>query len=242
MAGAVAASQDALGRRFPILLLATDPAAAPRDAAMVDVLRVFGMGGVIDGFAQSRLKPLIDTDGAIWRWRDGDPLTATLNPSTPEAFARAGELRDLLVGGLPIKVSVASFGSGVETVEVASGGTRYRFTAATNQPRPLIWSATGGLPEASVILYAPAATPRAPAAAATADAPPGTELGRFAAEGPWALFRVMDMADKQNAGARAIRASFGQGAQRTTLAIELPGDRNPFSRAGLWSFRCPASL
>lgn len=214
---------------------------------MVDVLRVFGMGGVIDSFTQTRLKSLIDTEGAIWRWRDGNPVTAALNPSTPEAFARAGELRDLLVGGLPIKVSVASFGTGVDTVEVTSGGTRYKFKAASNQPRPLLWSASGGLPEASVVFYsaakAAAATPGKPAAApADPDAPSGTELGRFAAEGPWALFRVMDMAEKQNAGARAIRASFGQGALRTTLAITLPGDRNPFSRAGIWSFRCPASL
>ncbi|QNQ09574.1 type VI secretion system membrane subunit TssM [Sphingomonas alpina] len=221
--------------------------AAPQDAAMVDVLRVFGMGGVIDSFTQSRLKPLIDTEGAIWRWRDGNAVTAALNPSTPEAFARAGELRDLLVGGLPIKVSVASFGTGVDTVEVTSGGTRYRFKAASNQPHPLLWSASGGLPEASVVLYSAAkaatAAPGKPAAApADPDAQSGTELGRFAAEGPWALFRVMDMAEKQNAGARAIRASFGQGALRTTLAITLPGDRNPFSRAGIWSFRCPASL
>ena len=35
MAGAVAASQDALGRRFPILLLATDPTAAPRCEALL---------------------------------------------------------------------------------------------------------------------------------------------------------------------------------------------------------------
>ncbi len=221
--------------------------AAVQDAAMVDVLRVFGMGGVIDSFAQSRLKPLIDTEGPIWRWREGNAVTAALNPLTPEAFARAGELRDLLVGGLPVKVSVAGFGSGVDAVEVTSGGTRYRFTATDNKPHPLLWSATGGLPEASVVLLSaarkPATTPAKPAEASPAPDPSsGTELARFAAEGPWALFRVMDMAEKQNAGAQAIRASFGQGAIKTTLAIALPGDRNPFSRAGLWSFRCPASL
>ncbi|WP_034161122.1 type VI secretion system membrane subunit TssM [Sphingomonas sp. ERG5] len=220
---------------------------AVQDAAMVDVLRVFGMGGVIDSFAQSRLKPLIDTEGPIWRWREGNAVTAALNPLTPEAFARAGELRDLLVGGLPVKVSVAGFGSGVDAVEVTSGGTRYRFTATDNKPHPLLWSATGGLPEASVVLLSaarkPATTPAKPAEASPAPDPSsGTELARFAAEGPWALFRVMDMAEKQNAGAQAIRASFGQGAIKTTLAIALPGDRNPFSRAGLWSFRCPASL
>ncbi len=142
-------------------------------------------------------------------------------------LARAVKLRELLAAGLPIKVSIASFGSGIGTVEVASGGTRYRFTPQDNKPRPLIWSATGSLPEASVVLYGAGAAP----ATANADAAPGVEALRVETEGPWALFRLMDRADKQNAGAQAIRAAFGEGAQRTVLKVELPGTTNPFSRA-----------
>ncbi len=196
------------------------------------------MGGVFDGFVQQRLMPMIDTSGAVWRWREGDPVAAAMNPATPETLARAVKLRELLAAGLPIKVSIASFGSGIGTVEVASGGTRYRFTPQDNKPRPLIWSATGSLPEASVVLYGAGAAP----ATANADAAPGVEALRVETEGPWALFRLMDRADKQNAGAQAIRAAFGEGAQRTVLKVELPGTTNPFSRAGIWSFRCPASL
>jgi len=213
-------------------------ASAKADAPMADTLRVFGMGGVFDGFVQQRLMPMIDTSGAVWRWREGDPVAAALNPATPETLARAVKLRELLAAGLPIKVSVASFGSDIGTVEVASGGTRYRFTPQNNKPRPLIWSATGSLPEASVVLYRPGAAQ----SAANADAAPGAEAARIETEGPWALFRLMDRADKQNAGPQAVRAAFGDGPQRTVLLIQLPGTTNPFSRAGLWSFRCPASL
>lgn len=211
-------------------------AGAP-DAPMADTLRVFGMGGVMDAFARQRLASMIDTGGPVWRWREGDPVAGALNPSTPEAFGRAGELRDLLAGGLPIKVAVASFGQGVGTVELSSGGTRYRFTPTGNQPRPLLWSANGGLPEASIVLYG-----TAPAAPAAPDAPPGPELARIEAEGPWALFRLMDRAEKRNAGEQAIRAGFGDGSVRTVLSVALPTKRNPFSRAGIWSFRCPGAL
>ncbi len=213
-------------------------AGAP-DAPMAETLRVFGMGGVFDSFVQQRLASMIETGGAVWRWRDGDPVAAALNPATPEALARTVELRDLLAGGLPIKVAVARFGQGVTTVELSSGGTRYRFTPTGNQPRPLLWSANGGLPEASLILYGPAMTG---ATAAAADAPPGPEIARIYTEGPWALFRLMDRAEKRNAGEQKIEASVGEGAGRTTLAITLPTKRNPFSRAGLWSFRCPGTL
>lgn len=228
------ACREVAQERYPFF------AAAKADAPMAEVLRVFGMNGVIDGFVRQRLMPMIDTSGPVWRWRRDDPVAGALNPATPETLKRAGDIRDLLAGGLPVKVSVASFGSGVDTVEVASGGTRYRFTPTSNQPRPLLWSATGGLPEASVALYrsAGAGAPKA----ADGDAPPGTEILRRATEGPWALFRLMDQADKRNAGPQTIQAAFGTGPERSVLTIVLPGTTNPFSRGGLWSFRCPATL
>jgi type VI secretion system protein ImpL len=204
---------------------------------MVDVLRVFGMNGTVDGFVQTRLKSLIDTDGPMWRWKADDPIAKTLNPTTPQALQKASALRDMLAGGLPIKVRVDSFGADVGVVEISSGGTRYRFSSSVNAAKPLLWSATGGLPEASVTLYRAAAnSPK------DGDPVPGAQLASFSAEGPWALFRVMDKADRQNAGAKAIRARFGQGASSATLAIELPSDQNPFSRGGVWSFRCPSAL
>jgi type VI secretion system protein ImpL len=60
--------------------------------------------------------------------------------------------------------------------------------------------------------------------------------------GPWALFRLMDSARKQNTGPTSFSATFGQGANTATFKITLPSDQNPFSRGGLWSFRCPSKL
>ncbi len=214
------ACQEVAKEHFPFF------GAAAADASAVDVLRVFGMGGTIDGFVQQRLKSLIDTSGPVWRWKQDDPIARTLDPGSPEQLARAAQIRDLLAGGLPIKVSIARFGPGVTAVEVANGGSTYKFDATNNQPKPLLWSVSGGLPQASVVLY-------------QAD---GKELRRFEAEGPWALFRLIGKSQMQNAGAQAIRATFGEGNGSATVAIQLPSQRNPFSRGDLWSFRCPAAL
>jgi type VI secretion system protein ImpL len=65
---------------------------------------------------------------------------------------------------------------------------------------------------------------------------------RISAEGPWAFFRLMDKADKQNAGPRTILATFRSGSQWVTLSFELPSTNSPFSRGGMWTFRCPGSL
>ncbi|MGJ3627076.1 hypothetical protein AB5I41_09425 [Sphingomonas sp. MMS24-JH45] len=69
---------NAMQDRYPFL------AAATQDAAIPEMQRVFGMGGVVDGFAQGRLAPLIDTSGPVWRWKTDQPVTANLDPQSPE--------------------------------------------------------------------------------------------------------------------------------------------------------------
>jgi type VI secretion system protein ImpL len=198
--------------------------AAQNDATGADMLRVFGMNGQFDGFIRDRLQVLLDTTGPVWRWRLGDPLAASLDPASAEPFQKAAAIRDLMTGGLPLKIEAAGFGGAVTAAEFSAGGTTYRFEPSATGARPVMWSLSG-LPEAHVVLYA------------------GTkEVGRFDGQGAWALFRLMDQAQKENAGPTAVKATFGQGAQAATFKIYLPSGANPFSRGGLWSFRCPAKL
>ncbi|WP_425229578.1 type VI secretion system membrane subunit TssM [Sphingomonas sp.] len=205
--------------------------AALQDAEVPRVLSTFGMGGTLDGF-QRALAPRMDTAGPVWRWKADDPVAATFDPQTPEQFSKAAQIRDLLAGGLPLKISVASFGSDVDSVEFASGGTTYHFSKTDMAEKPLQWSANSGTPAADVVLYAPG----------TGGAP-GAELRRFATEGPWALFRLMDKAtSKENAGPTAFKVTFGEGSRAVTFLVKLPSEQNPFSRGGVWSFRCPLKL
>jgi type VI secretion system protein ImpL len=206
--------------------------AAKDDAMPVDMLRVFGMNGTIDSFVQQRLLPMMDRSGPVWRWRSEDPVGSTLDPSSPEQFAKAKDIRDLLTGSLPIRISLVQKGSGVGTVEIGSGGTNYSFDKTGGDPRPLIWSMSGGLPEAAVRLHA----------VAGGDGGEAPVLREYSGEGPWALFRLFDQGRKQNAGPTTIRVTFGDGRESATFAVELPTENNPFSRGGMWSFRCPVVL
>jgi type VI secretion system protein ImpL len=199
-------------------------AAAPADAPVADLLRVFGMGGQMDSFAQSQLTPLLDASGPVWRWRADNPVAASLDPVSAEQFHRAAQLRDLLASGQPLQVEETAFGAGVTSAEFESGGISNKFDGSIPGARPLNWTISG-LPEAHVTLYNHA----------TAQAP-------ITFTGPWALFRLMDSAKKQNVGPTSFTATFGQGANTVTFRITLPSDQNPFSRGGLWSFRCPSKL
>jgi type VI secretion system protein ImpL len=140
-------------------------------------------------------------------------------------LAKAQQVRDLLVGGVSIKIEAQSFGGSVNAVEFAAGGTSYRFDASAMSPRPLIWSAQGSLPQASVTFFKDTA-----------------QISKIETQGPWALFRLIDKARKENAGPQTFLATFGEGDATAVFRISLPSERNPFSRGGLWSFRCPTVL
>ena len=218
------ACKEATQDRYPFF------GGATQDAAIPDALRVFGMGGTVDAFRQQRLASLMDSSGPVTRWKSADPIAATLDPQSPEEFSKATEIRDMLAAGLSLKVSALAFGSDVDSAELASGGTTYKFTKGDSGDKPIQWSANGGLPQADVVLYAPGAAGK------------GAELRRFDADGPWALFKLVDKATKENAGAQAIKAVFGDGTKSVTFLIKLPSEKNPFSRGGVWSFRCPIKL
>jgi type VI secretion system protein ImpL len=201
-------------------------ATSDQDAPTIGVLGVFGSTGVIEQFVQQRLAPLMDRDGPLWRWRSDSPVTASLDPASPEEFAKAAQLRDLLATGLQLRIGVDRMSPDTASVEFSSGMTTKKFDRDSPGPSPVAWSAQG-TPEAYVA-FQPQTGGAAPV--------------RIEAEGPWALFRLLDKAEKQNNGPRAIKATFRSGGQWVTLLVTLPNDRNPFSRGGLWSFRCPTSL
>ncbi|NLR72727.1 type VI secretion system membrane subunit TssM [Novosphingobium sp. ERN07] len=231
-AAAQGALSDAYAQSvFPDCQLATQDrypfvGTAVADASLADVQRIFGLGGTLDSFIQGRIVPLLDLTGPVWRWNAQSPQTATLNPSTPEEFVKARQLRDILAGGLNVKVEAKAFGAGVDAVEMVVGNTRYNFERGSlGTQKPLAWSPQGNLPVASVALMSG-----------------GAKVGGVETEGPWALFRLMDAARKENAGPLAVLATFGSGAQTAVFKISLPNDRNPFGRGGLWSFRCPTVL
>lgn len=210
-----AASQD----RFPFF------AAAAGDAGVLDTVRFFGMGGMMDAFVRERLMPMLDVGGPIWRWRLDDPVAATLDPASANEFAKASQIRDLLAAGLSFKISLENLGVGADAVEFSSGGTTYRFDATMGAARPVLWSPQAGAPEARVTFFKGS-----------------QKLDEIQEQGPWAVFRLMDKARRQNAGPSSFLASFGDGDVTGTLRITLATEQNPFSRGGVWTFRCPVTL
>lgn len=213
------ACKSATQDRYPFFATATD------DASVAEVIRFFGNGGMMDGFVRDRLMPLLDTGGPVWRWRMDDMVAAALDPSSADQISKTPVIRDLLTAGLPFKVSLETLGPGIDAAEFSVGGTSYRFDKATSTPRLMLWSPQAGAPDAHVSLFKGA-----------------QQLDQIAGQGAWSIFRLMDKARKQNSGEAAFLAVFGSGPQSVTFRITLSSDKNPFSRGGVWAFRCPTVL
>jgi type VI secretion system protein ImpL len=212
------ACQSATDNRYPFA------AGSKNDAPAVDLLRLFGLNGHMQTYSSQQLRPLLDTGGAVWRWKADNLVAAHFDPTGAAQFQKAQAIGDLLTSGLTLKVEGQGFGGSVSAAEISVGGQTYRFDAGQSGQRTLQWTASG-LPEAHVTLFNGAA-----------------KLRDFTFEGPWALFRLMDEAKKENAGPLAIKATFGDGASYATFRIVLPDPTNPFSRGGPWSFHCPPKL
>ena len=201
--------------------------AAQSEASVRDMLQLFGAGGQFDNFQRASLSGLLDTAGPTWRWNPADPTTGSLHQVSAEQLQLASQIRDLMTTGLPLKIEVrgaGSFGGAVTGAEFSVSGTAKKFEAATVGGAPFMWS-PNGLQEAHVTLF-------------SGDKP----IKTFSFQGPWALFRLMDGAKRENAGPSTIKATFGDGATFASLFVTLPSTTNPFNRAGMWSFRCPAAL
>jgi len=197
---------------------------ATTDLAAADLQRVFGAGGALDAMVRDHLQPLLDTGRSPWRWRSGDPVATGLRPDSAAQFERAAVIRDLATGGVSLAIVSSGMTGGITAVEFSTGGATHRFEAGATEQAPAIWTPTS-LPAAHVVLFAGK-----------------REVKRIETLGPWALFRLLDVARVRNAGPARLRATFGDGAQTASLDINLPSATDPFGRGGPFSFHCPARL
>lgn len=214
--------RSAIAERYPFSARGTDADPAALASA-------FGVGSALDTLLYSRLQPLIDTSGPIWRWRDTPALraqTRALNPGTPDEFSRLSQVRDLMTEGMRFTVELVRLGTGVDEVELVLGDQSARFRAGQSQAVPFVWTLDSTASVARVTLFSG-----------------GSPISTHSESGPWAIFRLMDAAERANAGTSALQATFREAALSASLKIVFPNSSNvPFGRGGFWSFRCPEAI
>ena len=208
--------------RYPFLR------SSSRDVTPEDFARLFAPGGLFDQFFQQQLAPHVDSSSRPWRFRPQQQQSFG-SPGQLVQFERAAMIRDVFfrTGMLRFDFKLLEAGSGLTpvtgptTLALEVDGQRLVFDPEQPRRQSIQWPG--------------------PRSGLTAQLRLGNEL--IAAEGPWALLRLLDRARIEPLGApEKLKASFEAGGQRASFEVTAASVRNPLRLRELAEFRCPQGL
>ncbi|SNB74735.1 type VI secretion system protein ImpL [Arboricoccus pini] len=218
---------DATKNRYPFA------ANAAVDMPLGDFGRLFARDGAIDTFVKETLAPYVDMSGSAWRWRDPSEGGFDGPKDALKALQRAAAIRDTMFargGGLPalgLQLRIVAMNAATRGVSVNIGGQTIDLQPDAPATRRVVWPVDGGTDRASVTL------------ASDDGAPASTILE----EGPWALFRLIDRAQRQRTGVPGlVRARFRGEGREATVQIQADSTQTPFDGEMLASFQCPTGF
>jgi type VI secretion system protein ImpL len=196
------------------------------DVPVADFARLFGSGGVFDGFFKQYLANLIDTNRSPWQWRDTGSGAIGLPRSIPEQFELVERIRQQFFkpGGaepeLQVTLSPDYLDSNVQKLVLEVNGERLEY-AHGPQPR---WAVKWPSPAANQVVV-------------TFDTGTGPGASQVY-EGPWALFRFFDASVLTPQTDVRFQLNVSGGGSNARLLLDAGSVRNPFAKPLLARFRC----
>ena len=190
-----------------------------QDLGVQDFVNVFKSGGELDSFFASNLAAFVDKSGAAWRLKSTGEGSPPVTASTLRQFQNAEAIRIAFLGGgssPSVTVDLAVIAADGE-VTLDYDGASHKMRTGASGPR-VSWPARPG---ARLALG-------------------GQQLA--AAEGPWALFRLIDKGTPEpGSGGDKLRVAFAapNGAK---VILELRAGSsafNPFRLREIDAFACP---
>jgi type VI secretion system protein ImpL len=221
--GPASLCKQAVSGRYPF-----DPGAG-QGIPLDDFTRLFAPGGLIDGFFNTQLRPYVDASASVWKGRSLDGVAAPIAPAELLQFQRAAAIRDLFFGagsGAPMlrfDLIPVYLDPGIKQVTLELGGTTATFAPGPPKATQITWPGSG----MSTVRLA-------------FDPPPTTGVSDFQATGPWALFRLFEQGNLQQAGSpERHQLSFRSGERYVVFELRAGSVQNPFASNVLHEFRCP---
>ncbi len=194
-----------------------------RDVTREDFARLFGPGGLMDSFFQQQLAPHVDTTTRPWSFRKVQQQSFG-SPGNLAQFERAATIREVFFRSATLRFDfkLLEADPGLAPLTLDIDGQQLQFNPGQGGPQSAQWPGPrGGL---------------------TAQLKLGN-AGQLSAEGPWALFRLVDQARIEPLGsAEKLRATFETSGRHVSLEITAASVLNPLRLRELAEFRCPQGL
>jgi type VI secretion system protein ImpL len=211
----------AIAGRYPLVSSST------RDALPEDFGQFFGPGGMMDDFFQKRLANLVDTSTKPWRYKQGNATPPALTQ-----FERAARIRDIFFrnGKTPsirLDFKVVEMDASITQFVLDVDGQLVKYAHGPILPMALQWPGSKGSNQVRLQLTPPSAT----------------GASGQVADGPWALFRVLEKAQLESAGVpEKFFVTFNIENRRTRFEVTTNSVQSPLRVKELLEFSCPEGL
>lgn len=227
MAGTVTrVCRETIEGRYPF------SAAALREVAVDDFARMFGPGGVIDGYFQRELAAVVDTSTGPWRLLPG--VQGGLGGGgVLVQFERAAVVKDVFfrsgVGApaITIVIKPVEMDATITNLVLDIDGQVIRYQHGPQVGYTVRWPGVRGSNQIRV----------------TAEPIQRGNATDPVLEGPWALHRLFDRASIiPGASPERFRAVLDVGGRKAIFEVTTGSVKNPFALKEMREFSCPAGL
>ncbi|MFC5770508.1 type VI secretion system membrane subunit TssM [Thauera sinica] len=206
-------------------------AASEQDVDADDFSRLFSAGGLMDAFFEKNLKAYVDTTTTPWRYKQDAPGMPPVAGPPLDAFARAQVIRDAFFrepGGKRMAwkadIRIAEMDPMITALTLDIDGQVQRYAHGPVAPWNVFWPGPKGGAQAGI----------------TADPRIRYDTSSLTAQGPWALFRLLEMGAVQaTANAGRINVDYDLDGRRVRLDVLGASHGNPLTADLLRGFKCP---
>ncbi|MFK7752223.1 MAG: type VI secretion system membrane subunit TssM [Sedimentitalea sp.] len=218
--------QQALDNRYPF------NARARADVGIQDFAKIFGPGGLIDGFFNENLVKHVDTRTRPWTWKRVNGVDLGISQAVLEQFQNAAQIREAFFASGPspqINFQITPFGLDpkAKTVLLEIDGQNVEFRQRRPEATPVAITWPGSVGLARVTL-----TPNRK-----------NSESQISRDGPWGWFRLLDAAAVRNTNVSdRKRVNFNIGGRIAIFDLQSGSVINPFALPALSKFSCPKSL
>jgi type VI secretion system protein ImpL len=217
-----AACKQAIEGRYPFAK------GQAREVPVADFARIFGPGGVFDGFLKTKMQGLYDASGPVWRPVKLADSVDSFPAETLAQFQRASVIREVFFpnGNTPAVTAdlvLTKLDEGLTEVQLTVDGQATRMTPGGGSAIRLNWPSTSPL-----------------AGIKMAGMVNGKLENGINIDSQWAMFRLVDAGRNDGGTPERMTISFAFGDKRATFELKASSVRNPLRLPELAQLRCPA--
>jgi len=217
--------RDTIEGRYPFR------AGATREVASEDFARLFGPGGVMDGYFQRELVSLVNTSTSPWRLIPG-AQGGHRDSGALAQFERAAVIKDVFFrsgDGPAVTIAIAplDMDGSITRMQLDIDGQMVRYGHGPRVSHTVRWPGTRGSRQVRLSLE------------------PVLEGGTnsLLLEGPWALHRLFDKATiTPGHSPERFQATVDIGGRKARFEVVAGSVKNPFALKEMREFACPAGL